>query len=89
MKSNSRAVSSESAYSAKELRQIFNQMDTNEDGGLGLFEIKNALKKLDAEMPVHLAYSALCYADRNRDGKLGEEEIDQFVKYMMSKGYVV
>lgn len=84
-----KAKASENAYSAKELREIFSQMDTNEDGGLGLFEIKNALKRLDAEMPVHLAFKALCHADRNRDGKLGEDEIDQFVKYMMSQGYVV
>lgn len=80
---------SENVYSAKELKEIFNQMDTNEDGGLGLFEIKDALKRLDAEMPVHLAFKALCYADRNRDGKLGEDEIDRFVKYLMSQGYVV
>lgn len=78
-----------SAYSAKELKEIFHQMDTNEDGGLGLFEIKNALKQLDAKFPIHLAYEALCHADRNIDGKLGEEEIDEFVKYMLSEGYVV
>ncbi|KAG6594365.1 hypothetical protein SDJN03_10918, partial [Cucurbita argyrosperma subsp. sororia] len=56
--------------------------------GLGLFEIKNALKQLDAEFPIHLAYKALCHAIGNIDGKLGEEEIDEFVKYMLSEGYV-
>lgn len=88
-KSKAVAAQSESGYSAKELREIFNQMDTNEDGGLGLFEIKEALKQLDAEFPVHLAFKALCQSDRNKDGKLGRDEIDKFIKYLMSEGYVV
>lgn len=88
-KSKPKAASSEYGYSEKQLREIFKEMDTNEDGGLGLYELKNALRRLDAEMPVHLAFKALCYADQNGDGKLGQDEIDQFIKYMMSQGYVV
>ncbi|XVF60071.1 hypothetical protein PTKIN_Ptkin08bG0013800 [Pterospermum kingtungense] len=76
-------------FSKAQLISVFRRFDSNNDGRLSRQELKNAFSSLGSRFPSYRAFAALHQADKNGDGYISEEEMDELIRYALSCGYYV
>lgn len=82
---NSKPRTIEKPISEEELKSIFKKYDKTGDGKLSRQELKMACLWFSG----FRSYRALQYADRNNDGYISENEINELVNYAIKLGYKV
>ncbi|XWS25630.1 hypothetical protein CRYUN_Cryun27aG0084400 [Craigia yunnanensis] len=73
----------------EKLKVIFKEHDTNGDGRLSKEELLKAFQKLGSRNPGWRVRRSLHHADRNGDGSISLDELEELVKYAVKQGYVV
>ncbi|KAK1433501.1 hypothetical protein QVD17_10412 [Tagetes erecta] len=77
------------AISENQLKSIFREFDVNRDGKLSRKELKVGLKSIGIRFSGFRAWRAVRHVDANGDGMIGEEEIDELIKYASKWGIIV
>ncbi|OMO78948.1 Calcium-binding EF-hand [Corchorus capsularis] len=67
--------------SKQQLRKLFLDCDSNNDGFLTKDEIKKAFQKLGAVIPGYRAWEGMKRADANRDGCVSMDELEDLIDY--------
>ncbi|XP_021299340.1 polcalcin Syr v 3-like [Herrania umbratica] len=75
------------ALTEAELISVFRRFDGDGDCRLSWQDLKNAFHSLGSWSPSYRALTALCHADKNRDGYISEDEMDDPIRYALSCGY--
>lgn len=71
----------------EQLKVIFKEHDTNGDGRLSREELSKAFQKLGSRNAGWRARRSLHHADKNGDGSVGLEELEELAKYAVKQGY--
>ncbi|XWS21177.1 hypothetical protein CRYUN_Cryun30bG0033000 [Craigia yunnanensis] len=79
---------SRTTASKQKLRKIFLDCDVDDNGVLTREEIKNAFDRFGALFPGFRAWKALKIVDKNRDGCVSLEELDNLIEYAYQRGYI-
>ncbi|CAK8569519.1 unnamed protein product [Lathyrus sativus] len=80
-------ITQDQINAGNKIMQILIDADVNEDGRLSKEEIKKALKNLGAYFPGWKADRCLKKLDRNEDGQINDDEIDDLVNYLVGQGF--
>ncbi|CAN4122701.1 unnamed protein product [Withania somnifera] len=71
-----------------QLTNIFKKCNINRDGNLTKEDLtEEAFRQLGSTFPGYRAARALHHADKNGDGLISKEELDQLVEYARKRGY--
>ena len=76
-------------YDEEKLKSVIRRYDVDGDGLLSRKELKKAFKTLGATAPGWRAIRALCHADNDRDGFIGEKELANLIQYANKRGYIL
>ncbi|XWS21178.1 hypothetical protein CRYUN_Cryun30bG0033100 [Craigia yunnanensis] len=84
-----RSLVGSSSSNRSELRRVFEQYGTKDNGEIRLNKesLKNAFEYLGALMPGYKAASALKYIDTDNSGYIQGKEIDALIEYAYGSGY--
>ncbi|KAI3726685.1 hypothetical protein L1987_66485 [Smallanthus sonchifolius] len=77
------------SLSENQIKNIFRELDTNGDGKLSWEELKVGLKRFGLRFACFKAWLALRHVDANGDGLIGEDELDELIKYASKWGFIV
>ncbi|PPE01784.1 hypothetical protein GOBAR_DD01164 [Gossypium barbadense] len=71
----------------KQLRKVFLDCDVDDNSVLTEEEIKNAFDRFGSLFPGFRAWRALKRADKNKDGCISLDELDNLIDYAYKRGY--
>ncbi|GMN35191.1 hypothetical protein TIFTF001_005138 [Ficus carica] len=71
------------------MKGLFRRYDADGDSRLSMEELKNAFSSLGSFAPGWRAIRALCRVDKNSDGFVDEQELDNLVRYAAKRGYTL
>ena len=71
------------------LKVIFKEHDTNGDDRPSKELLLKAFQKLGSRNPGRRVRRSLHHTDRNGDGSISLDELEELVKYAVKQGYVV
>ncbi|XVE70051.1 hypothetical protein DITRI_Ditri10aG0040400 [Diplodiscus trichospermus] len=73
----------------EQLKVIFKEHDINGDGRLSKEELLKAFQKLGSRNPGWRVRRSMHHADKNGDGSISLDELEELVKYAVKQGYGV
>ncbi|KAK8492958.1 hypothetical protein V6N13_103476 [Hibiscus sabdariffa] len=76
------------AASKEQLRKVFFDCDIDDNTILTKEEIKNAFDRFGSAFPSFRASRALKRVDKNKDGRVSLEELDDLIDYAYKRGYI-
>ncbi|XVE70053.1 hypothetical protein DITRI_Ditri10aG0040600 [Diplodiscus trichospermus] len=79
---------SRSTASKQQLRKVFLACDVDDNSVLTKEEIKNAFDRCGALFPGFRAWKALKRVDKNGDGRVSLDELDDLIDYAYQRGYI-
>ncbi|KAE8714399.1 putative Calcium-binding EF-hand family protein [Hibiscus syriacus] len=76
------------AAGKQELRKVFMDCDIDDNRILTKEEIKKAFDRFGSFFPGFRAWRALQHVDKNKDGCVSVEELDDLIEYAYKRGYI-
>ncbi|XVF64037.1 hypothetical protein PTKIN_Ptkin09bG0135000 [Pterospermum kingtungense] len=74
--------------SRQKLRKVFLECDVDDDCVLTKEEIKKAFDRFGSLFPGFRTWRALKCVDKNKDGCISMEELDDLIDYAYQRGYI-